>query len=767
MYAHVIIDNPASQVDMEFDYLVPNHLNIQIGTRVKVPFGNSNRPTLGIVLDLSEDTTFVGPFKEVIEVLDKEPIIDDIQITLAKYIKKETISPISRVLNLMIPEAKRLKTVKYLEVINGDNLDANLLKAFNGLTIVKYTSKFDKFEKSILNAIKNKDLKITYDAVEKKTQKWIKKYVLNINNYSMFYQDVKNEKGRNLLDYLRNESEALTLLEILENVEVSEYTFNKLVRLGFIEEKYELASRIKERTRNVKSINTNIYPYFDKYLNKYKQTEKLLYIPTDKKEELLFLKKVIEENEQNKKNTLIIVPDILRGFEISGYLKKMLNSNICHLNSSFSKDEICEYYEGVINNEYQVVITTPAYALWPYQNTASTVIIDQESKNYRNDQSPRYDLNLVLDKKAELTNTKLIYHSYAPLLDTYKEAMLGHLELLHTKKDLQNKVSIINMMDALRNLESNIISNCLKEKMNKVFLKKEACLLILNNKGYSTSISCRSCGHTEMCPKCKIPLQLNKDKKEMYCPACYHRKPEIKTCPKCFSDKLSLNGFGMEKLEEVVRDIFKDQKVRILKESDYLELEEIIEELDSSELDIIISSDIFSRTINSKRLTLAAIINLDVVLNSPAFDANHMAYAMLEHTSKINDNLELVIQTYSPKHFVLKNFILNNYDEYYFEELNNRKNLRVEPLYEVNRILVGGDYNQVFKVSNNIKKVIQNIVKTDLYIIGPTYNFKEKKVQLIIKHKYKDINKIYMHIYELYQKTNMMIIFDRYSKSIM
>ena len=149
-----------------------------------------------------------------------------------------------------------------------------------------------------------------------------------------------------------------------------------------------------------------------------------------------------------------------------------------------------------------------------------------------------------------------------------------------------------------------------------------------------------------------------------------------------------------------------------------------------------------------------------------SFDANHKAYSMLAHAKEISKDGELVIQTYSPKHNVLKNFILNNYDEYYFVELNNRKLLQVEPLYEVNRILIQADYNEVFKIANNIKKTILNIIKEDIYVIGPSYNFKEKKVQLIVKHKNKNISNLYMHIYELYQKSKTLIIFDRYSKNI-
>ena len=168
--------------------------------------------------------------------------------------------------------------------------------------------------------------------------------------------------------------------------------------------------------------------------------------------------------------------------------------------------------------EFEIVITTPAYALWPYKNISTILMIDQESSNYRNDQSPRYDLNIVLEKISEMNNSKLIYHSYCPLLRTYTLGMLNKLTLLHEKNDTDKDITIVNMMDALRHNESMIISNTLKAKIEERLNKKEATLLILNNKGYSKSVSCRVCGSTINCFKCKIPLQYNKEKRfEIYC----------------------------------------------------------------------------------------------------------------------------------------------------------------------------------------------------------------------------------------------------------
>ena len=365
-------------------------------------------------------------------------------------------------------------------------------------------------------------------------------------------------------------------------------------------------------------------------------------------------------------------------------------------------------------------------------------MLDQESLNYRSDQSPRYDLNKVLNDLVDLKKTydekdvKLVYESCAPSLNIYKEAMLGHIKLITSKKEDNIKYDVVNLTTLSKEFKSTIINPSLYMKINEDLLKKEKVILILNNKGYASSVTCRTCGKTLKCLSCNVPFQYHKEKHELYCPACYKKIPEPKLCPVCKGTKLSYDGFGMEKLEEYTKSLFDTAQIEVLKESSVDKLEDVIDRFNQNELDILITSDTFSRSVDIERL-----------LNKGS----------------------MIIQTYEPNSTVLKNFILNDYDEYFYEELKLRETLKVEPLYEVNRILVKGDFKEVFIIASNIKKTILNI-NPNILVIGPSYNYKEKKVQLIVKHKDPNIKKVYMHIYTMFQKKDTMVIFDRYSKSI-
>ena len=178
--------------------------------------------------------------------------------------------------------------------------------------------------------------------------------MVNITNYNQYYDDFKSVKAKEALNALIRINEELTLDELMDLCNISTYLIEKFKKYGILEERYELTSRIKNRVLSTKNKEIEDIVYVNKYLTKYQDNKKFLYLANNKKEELVFLKKVIEDNLRNNLNTLIIVPDILRGYEVYTRVKSLLNCTICNLNSSIDNNEICDYFDLIKANEYQV-----------------------------------------------------------------------------------------------------------------------------------------------------------------------------------------------------------------------------------------------------------------------------------------------------------------------------------------------------------------------------------------------------------------------------
>ena len=181
MFASVVINVASSNVDQMYEYAVPSDLApyIKVGSRVNVEFGVGNRLVMGYVLDVYDERKFKGENKAISELLDLKPIITPLQLKLAEYLKDDTISPLIRILNLMIPDALKLKTYKYLNIKDSTKLDATLVEVFNGQEIVEVNSKLDGYHYKIMKEVEKGNIEITYETKQTVRYKYINKYSVN------------------------------------------------------------------------------------------------------------------------------------------------------------------------------------------------------------------------------------------------------------------------------------------------------------------------------------------------------------------------------------------------------------------------------------------------------------------------------------------------------------------------------------------------------------------------------------------------------------
>ncbi len=764
MYASVIIDNSSSATDYEFEYIVPEYAQtfIKVGCRVKVKFGHSERLWMGFVIDLHKNSLFEGEKKEIIEVLDLEPLINQEQLDLSEYLKNDTICPRSRILNLMIPSCLRLKSSKYLLTDDVTKLDANLALLFNGKNTLKLTNELEKYANIINKALKDGSVRLTYDAVDSLRNPQITKYYITLEEYNNKAFLINNSVELDFLKFLKDKNEPLSLNEILESYPISSYRVKKLSELGFIcKKKYK---NVKDKKREVLVKNEELLKLTNKFKELLLISNEMLWIPSSSKEELTVLLEIIKQDQNLGKKTLIVVADILSSYRYQSILSLNTDLRILCLNSDISSTENYDIFQKIRSNDYDIMVTTPIGAMYPYTDIGTILLIDQESDNYRNDQSPRYDLNNVFKYRKNTLNARLILHSYAPTLECYATT----LTVLPKIETQTSKIEVVNLKNELVTGNTSPISSKLHSEIEKTIDNKGKVLLILNNKGYSQFVLCRSCGNVIKCHNCDTPMQYQKEKGLLICPTCGNRHFFEQVCPTCGSNYIRHIGLGMEKLKEVLEKEFKEIRIGVVKDSSYDTLEDELIKLHDNLTDVIISSDIFSRSIINSKIDLVGIINLDIVAKAPSYHANEKAYSMLKHALLHLDNSskKLIIQTYSPELPVLTHFLLDEYDQFFIEELKNREVLRLDPIYEVNRIFVKAEYKEMYKTANIIKRHLYNTIKFNIQILGPVYNKTEHCVQLIIKHQYKNINSVYQQIYKLYQNSKTMIVFDKYPRNI-
>ncbi len=774
MIASVIINVANSNVDQQFDYLVPDAMQdiIKVGSRVKVEFGEANRTIMGYVFDIKEQTDYTGKLKEIVELLDLEPLITENQFKLAKYIQYDSLSPLVRILNMMIPNALRLKTVKYLNATNLNAIDAEIAMLFGGKTKIEYTNRLYKYNSKINKEREKGNIEITYDALQNTKEKIVNKYQIDMDAYfTMNYRcsDYVKDVLRSLVEEV-----PLTKNEIVDNYDISLYMVNSLIKRGILTKVCEKTSRVKEKQVVVSSKYRSVdFEEIEPIYEKLATNDKLprLWIPKDITETELVLLKIVKENNLNNKKTLVITPDILLSYKYSSLIRKETTSKVLCINSSLSDGELLDCYNEIKNKEDDVYVTTPVGSLLPYEELGSIILMYSENDNYFNDQSPRYDLKKVMIERAKLENASLIMHSLSPSIKEYVRGLARSEDYYimidnRDKKEMSN-VEVINLKDELLHGNTSYVSERLLKLIRINKAKGLQSVLVVNNINYSNSVICRNCGHVHRCPKCDISLKYNKKNNQLVCPSCSYRITYSDTCQKCGTSSLRMNGIGIEKLVEELKERLDNYNICVIDNPSYTEFETKLVEIENKVVDIIISTDTYIKSIYNKYVGLVGIINIDSIAMSSNYNAFERAYNLLVNTSELlqyNKEGYFLIQTYNTEMPIIKDFVTGDYIGYLKKEISNRKLLKNEPFYFINRILVKAKYEEMFVEADLIKRLLKEMLRDQVFIVGPSYNKTEMAAQIIIKHRFEDISKYYRKIYEQYQFSNVQVIFDKYPK---
>ena len=318
------------------------------------------------------------------------------------------------------------------------------------------------------------------------------------------------------------------------------------------------------------------------------------------------------------------------------------------------------------------------------------------------------------------------------------------------------------MYDEAMNNRS-IISLELQKGLEKALMNKKQAMLVLNSRGYSNHLVCPKCGKIAKCEVCDIPLTYYKDKEEIKCRYC-GRKLESLKCT-CGNANYSMFGFGLEMVKEKLLELFPEARILLIDSGTLKEFEdyqEVVVKIESGEVDFIIgTSNILSLT-NTSNLELIGLLSIDNILNTSDYRASFNAFYMIYNAIK---NSNVIIQGYNLEHYAVKYALSADFPGFYNEEIKFRENFNYPPFYELNKILITGEYKDMYYCANYFKKVYNTIFKTQNMVLGPIYIKLRKGVQLIIKNS--DYNKLSDFIDEVnkkFEKSNIEISFERYPR---
>ena len=700
MIVSVLVEINVNKIDKTFDYVVPNIFinDICVGKRVLVPFGKNIIE--GFIIKIKNTSDFNG-LKEIINVIDSNPILNKELLSLGKVISEENVCNLVSIYQAMLPKGMKAK------------------------------------KKDNVSIKKNIYVKLTN------------------NNYYEFITKSKSKKQVEVINKLIKEEKIL-------KKEFDSSVIKILLNKGLIELVEEEYYRIdnNESTIPLNSLNDYQKEAYNKIINSTKDVILLRGVTGSGKTEIYM--HLIDNTIKEGKEAIMLVPEISLTSQIINRFKKHFGKKIAILHSGLSDGEKFDEYRKIINKEVSIVIGARSAIFAPFTNIGIIIIDEEHSTTYKQDHNPRYSAIDVAFIRGKNHNAKVILGSATPSIESYARALKGYYDLIKLDVRANNAVlplvNIIDMKEEIRKgkkLFSKELLLNIEDRLNK----NEQVMLLLNKRGYSSYLMCPNCGYVSKCKNCDITLTYHKSSNMNRCHYCGYAENNNELCPNCKKSELKNMGVGTEKVEEEIKEIFKDARI-IRMDTDTTSRkgmhEKLINIFYNHEADILIGTQMISKGLDFPLVTLVGVINADTIINIPDFRSNERTYQLLSQVSGRAGRSDLpgkvIIQTFNPDNYSIKLSKSHSYEKFYEEEIKIRKKLYYPPYSFLALIKVGGkDFNTAINEAKKISVFVKSKLDKET-ILGPSVGSITRisniyYFEIIIK--YRDKNKIRKVLYEL------------------
>lgn len=781
--ASVIVDVPAKQTDREFDYQVPakwKHV-VQPGMRVIVPFGP--RLVQGFVMALKNESE-LAKLREIKEILDLEPVLNHELLQLGEWLTNETMCFKISALQSMLPAALKAKYEKVLRINAGKQewMDEKVLAAFGDKEILSWKEVL-QFEHAALfqKQVQKGNLEVLYYVKDKLNKKTVRFVEPLLNKEQLVKQasalSPQAKKQYEVLQFFIENPEKLQLRDLLEAVNASNGTIKSLIEKGILAEKDEeiyrdpYENRIFEKTEPFKLTDEQAAALkpINQSIEDSSHEVFLLYGVTGSGKTEIYLQ-AIDTVIQKGEEAIMLVPEISLTPQTVKRFKERFGDQVAVMHSGLSIGEKYDEWRKIHRKEVKVVVGARSAIFAPFENIGIIIIDEEHESSYKQEETPRYHARDVAIERAKQHSCAIILGSATPALDSFARAKKGVYHLLSLGKRMNNnelpQVEIVDMREELRGGNRSMFSENLFSKIKDRLTRKEQTVLLLNKRGHSSFVMCRSCGLVVNCPNCDISLTYHRYNNALKCHYCGHEEGMPQTCPDCGSDHIRFFGTGTQKVEEELGKLLPEARV-IRMDVDTTSRkgshERLLNEFQEGRADILLGTQMIAKGLDFPNITLVGVLSADTMLHLPDFRSSEKTFQLLTQVSGRAGRHELagevVIQTYTPEHYSIELAGRQDFDAFYEREMYIRRQNHYPPYYYVALINVSHeDLMKTVAITEKITKYISSGLSQEAIVLGPVASpisrIKNRyRYQCLIKYKREpQLKKLLRTIIENYQQ---------------
>ncbi|MBS4042599.1 MAG: primosomal protein N' [Chitinophagaceae bacterium] len=740
LYASIII--PLS-LPTTFTWAIPAHLTnkVQAGLRVEVQL--KNKKYAGIIKSLFTEKPENFKPKEILSVIDEEPIIHPYQIQLWSWIADYYMCNEGDVMQAAVPANLKLNSETII-IWNEDNeydLNDGSLFTDNEYVIAEALEIKQELKLSEVHQLLNTtnvyavikkllDKKVCYVWEELKEKYKSKKEIFISLAEQFKNEDELSELLNNwkrapkqmelLLAYLHLEKKdgEVTQNELLKKANASIAQLKGLIEKNILVAEKREVDRINQIPKEVSidfSLSQNQQIALTNIENNFLEKNVcLLHGITSSGKTLIYIK-LIEHYIKNNEQVLYLLPEIALTTQIIRRLQKHFGGNIAIYHSKFNSNERVEIWNKVKTGETKVILGARSSIFLPFNNLKLIIVDEEHDSSYKQqDPAPRYNARDVAIYYASLINAKVLLGSATPSIESYYNCLQNKYALVELNERYGTgflpSIEIVDLKKVETKERGKIpLSPQLIQALQETIEQKKQAILFQNRRGYSPYIICKTCGWIPQCNHCDVTLTFHKSKNKLNCHYCGSTYPLINTCVACGNHEFVFKNFGTEKLEELVAENLPTAKVARMDWDTVKgknEHDNLIKLFEQGRIDVLVGTQMVVKGLDFENVNLVGIVDADGILNFTDFRVNERAFQLMEQVSgragRKDGVSKVLVQVTNTTHPVLHYVQTHDYKKMFQFEIETRKAYQYPPFFRIINITLKHKKNNVAEEAANI-----------------------------------------------------------------
>ncbi|MFS0727762.1 primosomal protein N' [Paenibacillus sp. 1P07SE] len=724
MIARVIVDVPSRQTDRPFDYRVPEQLGgwIAVGSRVGVPFGG--RTLQGFVVELAEDAAVAGSrLKDIAELLDPLPPLSPDLIELARWISIKYCCTWTAALQAMIPAALKGKAERYVslgtapedaEGLWADDLPAGLLEAVHKQGSVKLAALLQRYPEhgpQIRSALQSgwliEDVRVKDRLAVRTVLTVFPPADKTSAEQALAALPARAAKQRELLGRILERTEPIPLQALLTEAGASASSIKSLADKGLVElrEVEQLrdpyAGRDFVRSQPLaltEGQRAVLAPIAEAVAARSPRVFLLQGVTGSGKTEVYL--QAIAGCIAGGRQAIVLVPEISLTPQMVERFKGRFGDEVAVLHSRLSQGERYDEWRKIRHRQVKVAIGARSAIFAPLESIGLIIIDEEHESSYKQEESPKYHARDVAIRRARQHGAAVVLGSATPSLESYmaarrsqegtrdvSAAAAAHLPLPERVGGRpMPPVEVVDMRQELEEGNRSMFSRRLHQALAERLERGEQSVLLLNRRGYSTFVMCRSCGYTAGCPHCDISLTYHQKTRMLRCHYCGHAELSPTACPSCDSEHIRFFGTGTQRVEEELAKLFPGIRVIRMDVDTTTEKgshEKWLRRFGDRQADVLLGTQMVAKGLDFPYVTLVGVIAADSSLHLPDFRAAEKTFQLLTQVAgragRHHLPGEVVVQSYTPDHYSVRTAQQHDYEAFAAEELRHRRFMAYPP----------------------------------------------------------------------------------------